>query len=232
LASIFKLHRGTAAIRLNKDINPVIREWANYYKPFCSIKTFEANDTYLYQLQRRFALWAHPNKSFQWIRDTYFGPKPVPDHPKDNWVFRSPGNPDSYILKYRWVKIDRHILVPNGYNLDDPGVSVWWLFRRTQGVDSTHVGTSEQIAANQCHICPVCMQTLYSGEELQKHHVVPKYHNGPDKYNNLVLLHLMCHQKIKAKEINYLPIIKENVVSLRKTATELRATFRPNSGSR
>ena len=44
--------------------------------------------------------------------------------------------------------------------------------------------------------CPVCGQTLFNDEPLQKHHFLPRQDGGPNTYQNYRLLHLYCHQQI------------------------------------
>ncbi|MEQ9671321.1 HNH endonuclease [Coleofasciculus sp. G2-EDA-02] len=48
----------------------------------------------------------------------------------------------------------------------------------------------------QKHKCPICGESLYNGEELHKHHIVPKSQGGKDTYDNLRWVHYICHQQI------------------------------------
>ncbi|MEO1432849.1 MAG: HNH endonuclease signature motif containing protein [Cyanobacteria bacterium J06633_8] len=45
-------------------------------------------------------------------------------------------------------------------------------------------------------MCPTCRESLFNGEELHVHHIIPKSKGGKDTYKNLQLVHLMCHQQI------------------------------------
>jgi RNA-directed DNA polymerase len=131
LSEIFKKYRGSPAGLLIKELNPVIRGWTNYYKPFVSRKALEAMDNYLFQLQKRFILRTHPGKGHEWLNSRYFGI--VADHPKDKWVFRSPENPSIYMLKHPWTAISRHTIVSTGYNFDDPFLYKYWEYRKSKG---------------------------------------------------------------------------------------------------
>ena len=44
--------------------------------------------------------------------------------------------------------------------------------------------------------CPVCMQSLYNGERIELHHIIPKKKRGLNNINNLQPLHRICHVKV------------------------------------
>jgi RNA-directed DNA polymerase len=48
LKEIFKEYRGHEVNALIQKLNPIIRGWVNYFRPFCSRKSFEYMDAYLY----------------------------------------------------------------------------------------------------------------------------------------------------------------------------------------
>lgn len=52
------------------------------------------------------------------------------------------------------------------------------------------------LAVSQYHLCPLCDETLYNGEVLHKHHIIPYKNGGPTTFGNLVLLHAPCHMKV------------------------------------
>nr|WP_315870961.1 HNH endonuclease signature motif containing protein [Trichocoleus desertorum] len=65
-------------------------------------------------------------------------------------------------------------------------------------MSSNNSRSVQKIAEQQNHSCPVCGQSLYNGEEIHKHHQIPKSKGGKDTYANLSLVHLYCHQHIHA----------------------------------
>jgi RNA-directed DNA polymerase len=73
LDTLFNESRGSSTLVLIKKLNPVIRGWVNYFKPYCSRKTFEGLDSYLYIKQYRYAKRTHANKGLKWIVNKYFG---------------------------------------------------------------------------------------------------------------------------------------------------------------
>ena len=54
----------------------------------------------------------------------------------------------------------------------------------------------QKIAQKQGFVCPVCGESLFNDEPLQKHHTIPLHHGGDSRYDNLELLHYYCHQQI------------------------------------
>jgi RNA-directed DNA polymerase len=159
LSEIFKKYRGSPVGLLLKEVNPVIRGWTIYYKPFVSRKAFEAMDNYLFQLEKRFILRTHPDKGHEWLNSRYFGT--VEAHPKDKWVFRSPENPIIFMLKHRWTPIQRHTLVSTGYNFHDPYLSKYWELDKSKGVTSSLNSKGDlRMGDNESHSCPLCMESL------------------------------------------------------------------------
>jgi hypothetical protein len=55
---------------------------------------------------------------------------------------------------------------------------------------------NRSLATSQSHSCPICMESLYNGESLHKHHIIPFKEGGPTTFSNLVLIHQPCHIKI------------------------------------
>jgi len=208
-------YRGKSAGHLISTINPIVRGWTNYFKPFCSRKTFESLDAYLYQKQLRYGLRVHNNKSKQWIVSKYF--QSISSKPNDKWVFADPSNPSIFMLKHRWTPIKRHVIVLNGASPDDPYLSEYWIKRKNLGTNSTLNSMGDlRIARKQRHTCVICMQNLYNGEPLHKHHIIPKKNKGLDTYDNLFWLHNICHQSIKSKELENVDLIRSRIIELKE----------------
>lgn len=200
LKLIFKEYRSNETGVLISKINPIIRGWSNYFKPYSSRKSFEYMDAYFYWKQLRYGLRRHPNKGKQWIVEKYFS-NFNRFRPKDQWVFGT--SEKSFVIKHRWYRITRHKLIPNGYSPDNPLLRDFWWDRQTAGVNTNIIGNRElAIAKRQKHTCPICMQSLYNNEMLEKYHLLPRLKGGKDKDSNLIWLHKICHQKVTSKQIS------------------------------
>ncbi len=175
-------------------LNPIIRGWANYYKVGVSRKVFESLDAWMHKRARRYAKRMHPNKNEAWRKKRYFGRFNLERN--DKWVF---GDFDSgiHLIKFTWFKIKRHVLVPGLSCPDDPNPEVQQWFKDKRKRQSQNYKSSVQkLAKNQNFVCPRCKESLFNGEILHTHHIIPKSQGGKDTYKNLQLVHLLCHQQI------------------------------------
>lgn len=183
--------RGTNVRIVVKQLNPMIRGWANYFRRQCASQVFQGLDYFMWGREYRYARRAHPKKSWTWCRRRYWGRF----HPKrrDNWVFgtRQPGQ---CLLKFTWFPIERHVLVRGKAPPDDPSLKDYWRRRNSQEV--RYLPSSKQVLARrQGYLCPQCGESLFNGEELQIHHLLPRGQGGTDGRQNLTLRHLYCHHQ-------------------------------------
>jgi RNA-directed DNA polymerase len=194
LAAVWKQHIGASVSAVLRALNPVIRGWANYFRIAIASKVFSALDSWMFLKAVRWVNRTHPHKPNAWRRDRYWGQ--LNPHRSDHWVF---GNKTvgAYLLKFKWFKIERHVIVRGTASPDDPALRAYWAERsRTQARGLTP--SKQIIAARQQHVCPECGQSLFNGEELQTHHLVPRAQGGTDAYTNLTLVHYFCHQHLHA----------------------------------
>ena len=187
-------HQACDVITIVAKLNPIIRGWANYYKIGVSRKIFESLDAWMHKRARRYAKRMHPKKKDAWRKDRYFGRFNLDRN--DKWIF---GDFKSgiHLLKFTWFKIKRHVLIPGLSSPDDPNPEVQQWFKEKRKRQSQNCKSSVQRLANkQNFVCPRCKESLFNGEQLHTHHIIPKSHGGKDTYKNLQLVHLICHQQI------------------------------------
>ncbi len=172
-------------------LNPIIRGWANYFRHSVATHTFSGVDHWMHQREYRYVKRTHPNKPWKWCQNHYWG-KLNPRSNNKN-VFGNTHKTGRYLLKFSWFNIERHIMVKGSASPDDPTLREYWQQReRRKATD--HTPSIQKLAQRQNHVCPVCRETLYNGEQLHKHHIVPRSQGGTDTYTNLAMLHLPCHQ--------------------------------------
>jgi RNA-directed DNA polymerase len=172
-------------------LNPIIRGWADYYRKSVASKTFGKLDKWMFHRQVRFARHTHPEKSWKWMCKRYWGK--LNDTRDDNWVF---GDKQSgkYLLKFGWFKIVRHELVRGASSPDDPELRDYWWER--QKVNANHLSAGDiDMANDQGWVCRLCGMDLINGEELHRHHTIPRARGGSDARRNRELVHLFCHQQ-------------------------------------
>jgi RNA-directed DNA polymerase len=69
---IIKSHLGSSTAEMLRELNPVIRGWANYHRHACSKKAFSYVDSRIFNNLWKWAKRRHQNKKAQWIRNRYF----------------------------------------------------------------------------------------------------------------------------------------------------------------
>jgi RNA-directed DNA polymerase len=170
-------------------LNPIIRGWANYYRTVVASSTFRKLDAWMFRRERRYAKHTHPNKSWRWMCKRYWG-KLNPER-EDNWVFGDKRS-GKYLLKFSWFKIVRHELVRGTSSPDDPELRDYWWAR--QKVNANHLSAGDiDMANDQGWVCRLCGMDLINGEELHRHHTIPRARDGSDARSNRELVHLYCH---------------------------------------
>lgn len=186
-------------------LNPIIRGWANYYKPFVSSHIFSNLDHFMWHRSWRFAKRRHPNKNHKWIAAKYFGREKGPS--RDKWRFFAELNKGNriFLLKFSHFKIVRHVGVKNIMCPDDPSkVSCEYWEKRQANKQYMKWGGYEsrlKLSKKQYHLCPICLESLYNDEELHVHHIKAKKDGGTDTYGNLVILHELCHRQLHSFKI-------------------------------
>ncbi len=89
----------------------------------------------------------------------------------------------------------RHILVKGNSSPDDPSLKEYWQ-QRNLAKAKNHTKSIQKIAQKQGCVCPICGDSLFNGEEIHKHHEIPRIDGGKHTYSNFQLVHLYCHQQI------------------------------------
>ena len=191
LKEVFLRRKGHNFLKLIKELNPIIRGWANYFRIGVSSEAFRKLDHYMFWREVRYVRRMHPNKLKWWTKNKYWGKLNLSR--KDKWVFgdKKTGN---HILKFNWFNIERHCLVIGTNSPDDPALRQYWLERASKKVKDL-IPSHQKVAKNQQYVCQRCGESLFNGEELHIHHRIPRSQGGKDTYKNLEYLHLYCHQQ-------------------------------------
>jgi RNA-directed DNA polymerase len=184
--------QGSNASALTKELNPLIRGWANYFRIGVAKETFRSLDDWMFHRAVRYARRTHSNKPWKWIKTRYWGKL----NPKRNdfWVFGDKAK-ETYLLKFSWFKIERHVLVKGNASPDDPTLQGYWQERQKAKVKDL-MPNQQKLAKDQDYVCRVCGTSLFNGEELHEHHIQPKSKGGKHNRENRTLVHLYCHQHI------------------------------------
>jgi RNA-directed DNA polymerase len=121
---------GQTQERLLRQLNPLLRGWANYYRNGAAKRTFGKLDYYLHHQLRRWATRRHPGKSQAWKQRKYFSAAGQP------WVFsvrvQSKQGENRVLKLYSIARtpIERHIKVKGAANPFDPAYTDYFDQRR------------------------------------------------------------------------------------------------------
>ncbi|WP_083874355.1 group II intron reverse transcriptase/maturase [Dactylococcopsis salina] len=182
-----------------KILNPLLRGFANYYRGAVSKRTFSYISYRVWHYLWKWCCRRHPNKSKKWVANKYFG-----SYKGNHWTFMCKGTgrggKEKFFVLYNIssTPIVRHVKVKGNASPDDPSLRDYWQKRNLKiGKQKWAKGSKyEQVANIQEHKCPVCGESLYNGEEIETHHIVPVKDGGSDDAENLIHLHKACHKQV------------------------------------
>lgn len=198
LVVIIKKHKNRSAYDLVLKLNQKLRGWAEHYKKVTSQKAF---NTIHYHVWR--ALWAmvckkHGRRLKAWLYKMYF--EKVGEN---KWIFvgkkgKNKEEKKLTLFQIPYVPIKRHVLCKD-LNAYDPA-SVEYFHRRNASRSKNVFlsgETKSALAKLQKGYCPVCDMSLFSYEDLEIHHILPRRESGDYSLKNLKLLHKLCHKQVE-----------------------------------
>ena len=208
IATEMRALRGTNAETVIARMSPIIRGWAAYYRSVVSGRVFTQLDTYMWQLQYKWATWTHPNKPKDWTVKQYFGTYHATR--QDKWVFgdRKSG---AYLPKLAWTKIVRHQAVQDRASPDDPALADYWARRRRRSRPPLDRSTL-RLLQQQNGRCDLCKGYLLHADRepqdpqewekwfvatrkaITKHYVIA--HAGHGTTNGYQLTHTHCQRRL------------------------------------
>ena len=183
IKAYLKSHEQTPAGQVVRDLNPVIRGWANYYRHCAASETFSKADHQMWQMLWVWAKRRHPNKPAKWVKQRYFRNDGL-------WTFYE-GN--AQLLRRSATPITRFTKVERKASLLDPKLRTYWLDRKRREVARQIVQKGKlELLRRQEGMCGLCSLPL-SAEDMDDHHVTPRHAGGQNTLENRMLVHRWCH---------------------------------------
>ncbi|MDJ1171475.1 group II intron reverse transcriptase/maturase [Roseofilum sp. BLCC_M154] len=167
LAKEIEKHRAVKQEILIKRINPIIREWCNYYSTTCANDAFSLIQYLLFWKLKRWGFHRHPNKTSQWINAKYWFQR------GDNkWVF---GVKDiCELIDPRYTEIKRHTKV-RGNASPFNGEDTYWATRLGRHPEMPN--RISMLLKKQKGKCNICGLTFKDGDVMEADHII----SIPDK---------------------------------------------------
>jgi len=185
---------------LIRQLNPIIRGWANYHRHAVSKRIFTYVDYAINTALWHWACRRHPRKRKDWIRRKYF-------QLADQYGFfgRTTGKKGQTIIVRLFVAhlvpIRRHVKIRGEANPYDPAQAAY--FEQRLGEKWLQEQNRLKLRTlwwQQGGACLVCAQPITSTSGWNIHHLVPRVKGGEDKLSNLVLLHPNCHRQVHCRK--------------------------------
>jgi RNA-directed DNA polymerase len=193
VSEILKKMKSATQEAVIDKLNPVISGWTNYYKSVVSSATFSKLDYGTWTKLGAGSKSRHPNKGNHWTARRYF-------HTigKRKWCFATYNNNITAKLRlYSDTKIKRHVKIRAGKSFYD-GDEIYWASRLSREYGNI-TPSKAKLLKRQNGRCEFCKATFKHGDKMETHHKIHVADGGSNKYNNLVLLHLHCHDQYHAE---------------------------------
>jgi RNA-directed DNA polymerase len=180
---------------LIRQLNPVLRGWANYHRHVVAKETFSYIDYRVWKSLWRWSCRRHDNRNKHWVKQKYFH-----SVGGDNWVFQSidADNGLQRLLSCKDIPIKRHIKIRSEANPYDPINELYLEQRQIKRWKEGKMqrGKLRMIWERQGYRCPICHQLFRDNDDWDIHHVVRRVDGGGDEIDNLMMLHPNCHRVI------------------------------------
>lgn len=193
IRTTFEELKGHEVSSLISIMNPIIRGYANYWKPEVSKEIFGDMDNYIFTKVVKHLKRLHPMKSWKWKAQQYFK-KPNQGGSNTKWILTCPKT-NIQLLRMSWTKIERHIMVKQNNTPDDPKLKEYWEKRKSKKFDNNNTMDKIKLASKQKYKCPFCKEHLQNDtdETVEAHHKKSRSDGGTDEYKNIQLMHTSCH---------------------------------------
>ena len=174
-------------------LNPIIRGWCNYQSPWTSAKAFRKVSNQIWNRLWRWGKRRHPNKGKKWIAKKYW-------NPKTDWKFktRTENNPLT-LHKHTDFKSGKGWIKVKGIKSPFDGDETYWS-KRMGDLYLTQEPQKARLMKKQKGKCKYCGINFLPDDQIEKHHVIKRSKGGNNGDNNLILVHLHCHDKIHHKD--------------------------------
>ena len=195
IKTTIKRHPSVKSSVLIHQLNPKIKGWAMYHRADAAKATFYKVEHLIWQMIWKWCVRRHGNKGKRWVQQKYFTCLN-----NDHWTFYDTDENDNivYLMKMGKVRIKRHTKIRSSANPYDPMDEPYFEKRIQSQLLNQHGGKVllRQLYRRQKGKCPRCQQMITQASGWNIHHRIPRYLGGATTWNNLILLHPVCHQQV------------------------------------
>jgi len=190
LRDTIQQHRGAPQSGLVHALNPVIQDWANYYRHCVAKHEFQILDNVLYHQLTRWARYRHPRKSGKWCYYRYW-------RKVNKRVRFSDG--ESVLSIHQTTVVSRFVKVPGDKS---PGAcpersrrdADWVYWSTWLGRDPSKPRRVTRLLKRQRGCCALCGLRFTTEDVMEVHHHDRNHNNNG--FDNLRLMHGHCHDVV------------------------------------
>jgi RNA-directed DNA polymerase len=226
LRSVIKKAKAWPSYNLIRILKPIFIGWANYYR-VCECKdVFSKLNSMIFGMLRAWAFRRDTRNGRLKIKQKYFpSGNTYQFHGrsyKDNWVLvgatkqKNGKKINNFLPHLHWIESSKHVKVSGNRSPFD-GDYIYWGKRLAKY--SSLSNSMVKMMKFQNFKCTICNEFFVLGERLEIDHIIPKSLGGTDKFENLQLLHRICHVG-KTRDDN-VPLINVPDLKLKKKSEML-----------
>jgi RNA-directed DNA polymerase len=194
---VIKANRSSKQTSLIKQLNPVLRGWANYHSHVVAKKTFARIDASVWSMLWRWAVRRHPNKGARWVKEHYFKTRGL-----RAWVFAATDEKEDGAKTERILfsesdtPIKRHIKIKADANPYAPEWEQYFESRWGKKMRSSSKGRGKlyRVWLRQDGMCSTCQKPITKNTPWDVRSIVKRTDGGSDAASNLQMHHLNCHR--------------------------------------
>lgn len=196
---ICKAQKQVKTESLIRQLNPIIRGWANYHRHVVSSATFSKVDAEIHKILWRWAKRRHPNKGHRWVKERYFQ-----SHKQRNWVFAATRERDKkpiHLFRASQIKIKRHIKIKQAANPFDTQWEIYYERREERKLLEKWNGKKQAayLLEKQEGLCALCSKEIHPKDMGEYHFKQHWMHGGSAQVYNLEVVHPECHESLHAR---------------------------------
>ena len=200
ISEIISANKTAKQENLIRQLNPVIRGWANYHRHAVAKRAFSSLDYQIWIMLWQWAERRHPNKGARWIKKKYLI---TPGN--RNWVFGAKDKDGKMVtlVKASDTAIVRHVKIKGDANPFDPGWNAYFEDRIGAQM-KLKAGNRKKLVhlwREQNGNCQRCGDAITSQTGWTLQDIAPRIIGGFDTLSNRVLVHENCHGLVDAQNL-------------------------------
>jgi RNA-directed DNA polymerase len=210
---VIRIGRAWSSYDLIRVLRPIVLGWANYYRFVECKDVFSKIDFMIFGMIRAWVFRRDTRNGRLKIKEKYFPSGRTYKFQgrtyKDNWILTGKAKNkkgiivENYLPRLQWVQSSKHVKInSNKSPFDGDHIYLGKRLAKYSGLSSDMV----KLMKIQQFKCTCCGDFFRQGDILEIDHKIPKFKGGKDEYDNLQVLHKICHVN-KTRQDNT-PIIR------------------------